>query len=79
MPGGIGAPELLLVAGILVLLFGAKKLPEMARSLGKAKGEFKKGLDEGDAERAAKAEATKPDPDASSITPPPASKDNTAE
>lgn len=54
MGGGIGPPELLLIAGVLILLFGAKKLPEMARSLGKAKGEFKKGLDEGDAERAAK-------------------------
>lgn len=57
MPGNLGFPELLLVAGVLILLFGAKKLPEMARSLGKAKGEFKKGLDEGDAERAAKTDA----------------------
>jgi len=45
----IGLPEILLVAGVIILLFGAKKLPEIARSLGKAKGEFKKGIDEGDA------------------------------
>lgn len=49
---GLGAPELLLVIGVIVLLFGAKKLPEFARSLGKAKGEFKRGLDDGEAEKA---------------------------
>lgn len=31
---------------ILLLLFGAKKLPELARSLGNSAGELKKGLDE---------------------------------
>jgi sec-independent protein translocase protein TatA len=52
MPGG---PEWLIVLGIVVLLFGAKKLPELARSLGKSTREFKKGLKEGetDEERAA--------------------------
>ena len=43
---GLGGTELLLVLGIVMLLFGAKKLPEFARSLGKAKNEFKQGLDE---------------------------------
>ncbi len=43
---GLGLPELLLVVGAIVLLFGAKKLPEFARSLGHAKQEFKRGLDE---------------------------------
>jgi sec-independent protein translocase protein TatA len=57
MPG-LGPPELLLIAGVVVLLFGAKKLPEFARSLGKAKGEFKRGLEDGDKE---KAEAEKAD------------------
>ena len=33
-----------------VLLFGAKKIPELARTLGKAKGEFEKGKIEGDKE-----------------------------
>ncbi len=56
MPG-LGPPELLLIAGVVVLLFGAKKLPEFARSLGKAKGEFKRGLEEeADKEKAEKAE-----------------------
>ena len=38
-----------LIVGIIavVVLFGAKKLPEMARSVGRAQGEFKKGLKEG--------------------------------
>jgi len=44
MPGG---PEWLIVLGVVVLLFGAKKLPELARSLGKSSSEFKKGLKEG--------------------------------
>ena len=44
--GGLGPPELLLIAGILILLFGASKLPELARSMGSATGEFKKGRQE---------------------------------
>lgn len=42
----IGAPEVVGILLVVLLLFGAKRLPEIARSLGKAKGEFKKGLDE---------------------------------
>lgn len=44
MPGG---PELLVILFIVLLLFGAKKLPELSRSLGKSLGEFKKGQKEG--------------------------------
>ncbi|MGZ6546170.1 MAG: twin-arginine translocase TatA/TatE family subunit [Actinomycetota bacterium] len=41
-------PEWIVVGVIaVVVLFGAKKLPEMARSVGRAQGEFKKGLKEG--------------------------------
>ena len=40
-------PEWLIVLAVIVLLFGAKKLPELARSLGKSTSEFKKGLKEG--------------------------------
>jgi sec-independent protein translocase protein TatA len=51
-----------MVVIVLVLVFGSKKLPELARALGKAKGEFKKGSAEGEAllrqeEEAAKAKA----------------------
>ena len=47
LPGG---PELLIVLLIAVLLFGANKIPELARSSGKAMGEFKRGRQELEAE-----------------------------
>ena len=46
----IGPWQLLIVVGVIALLFGGSKIPELARSLGKAKGEFKKGLAEGEKE-----------------------------
>jgi sec-independent protein translocase protein TatA len=45
--GGIGAPELLIVLLIVLLLFGGAKLPKLAKSLGEAQREFRKGQDEG--------------------------------
>lgn len=39
----IGTTELMLIAGIALLLFGGKKLPEMMRGLGQGVSEFKKG------------------------------------
>ena len=44
-----GPWQILLVIVGLVLVFGSKKLPELARALGKAKGEFKKGTAEDEA------------------------------
>ncbi len=44
MIGGIGIPELLLIFGILVLLFGAKKLPEIGKGLGEGIKSFKDAL-----------------------------------
>lgn len=45
--GGIPAgPELLIILLVLVLLFGANKIPKLARSTGQAMGEFKKGREE---------------------------------
>lgn len=43
LPGG---PEVLVVLFVILLLFGAKKLPELSRSLGKSLGEFKKGKED---------------------------------
>ena len=44
----IGWPELLLIAFVCLLLFGAGRLPEIARQMGKAIQEFKKALKSGD-------------------------------
>ena len=44
MPFGIGVPELLILLVVLLLVFGAKRLPEMGRSLGKGMREFKDGV-----------------------------------
>jgi sec-independent protein translocase protein TatA len=41
-----GGPEILMVLFIILLLFGAKRLPELSRSLGKSLGEFKRGKED---------------------------------
>ena len=43
-----GPWQIVLLLVVIVLVFGSKKLPELARALGKAKGEFKKGTQEGE-------------------------------
>ena len=40
---GLGAPELLIILVVILVLFGGAKLPKLARSLGQAQNEFKKG------------------------------------
>ena len=44
---GIGAPELLIILLVILVLFGSTKLPKLARSVGQASKEFKKGVNEG--------------------------------
>lgn len=43
---GLGTTELLIIAGIVLLLFGGKKLPQLGRSMGSAITNFKKGLND---------------------------------
>jgi len=43
---GLGAPELLIILVVVLVLFGGAKLPKLARSLGQAQNEFKKGTTE---------------------------------
>ena len=40
----LGAPELIIVLLVVLLLFGGRKLPELARSMGQAKKEFETGV-----------------------------------
>jgi TatA/E family protein of Tat protein translocase len=41
----LGAPELLIVLLVVLVLFGGAKLPKLARSMGQAQNEFKRGLE----------------------------------
>ncbi|MFN2594946.1 MAG: twin-arginine translocase TatA/TatE family subunit [Actinomycetota bacterium] len=43
----IGAPELIIVLLVVLLIFGASRLPKLARSMGQASKEFKQGMKEG--------------------------------
>jgi sec-independent protein translocase protein TatA len=42
--GGLGAPEIILIALIVLLLFGGKKIPELMRGMGKGVKNFKEGM-----------------------------------
>ncbi len=44
--GSFGGQEMMIVFLIVLLLFGAKKLPQLARGVGKSMGEFKRARDE---------------------------------
>ena len=46
----LGVPELLIILLVVLVIFGGSQLPKLARSLGSAHKEFKKGLEEGDAD-----------------------------
>ncbi len=41
---GLGAPEILLIAFVVLLLFGAKKIPDLMKSMGKGVKSFKEGV-----------------------------------
>ena len=48
--GGLGTTELIAIAVVIFLLFGATRLPQLAKALGQSKKAFKDGLDEGEKE-----------------------------
>jgi sec-independent protein translocase protein TatA len=50
MLGNLGGQELLLLFIVILLFFGAKRLPQLSRSLGASMNSFKKGLKEGSVE-----------------------------
>ena len=52
---GLGYQELLIILVIVLMLFGANRLPELAKSLGSSVKEFKKGVNEAKAEDTAAA------------------------
>ena len=49
--GRIGFTEIIVILVVILLLFGAKRIPELARSLGKGLQEFKKGLKDEEKEK----------------------------
>jgi len=55
---GFSTGHVLIVALVILILFGSAAIPKFARSLGKAKSEFEKGVEDG--KRAADAEPAKP-------------------
>ena len=59
MFGNLGFPELLIIMVVILLLFGAKRIPEIAGSMGKGIKEFKKNIN--DATREVTAESTQAD------------------
>lgn len=44
---GLGTPELIIILLILLLLFGASRLPKLSRSIGQSAGELQKGFKDG--------------------------------
>ena len=60
----IGQGEWIIILVVLLLLFGSTQLPKLARSLGSAQKEFRKGMKEGDAEGEDDEDAEEPAPKA---------------
>jgi len=60
---GLGAPELIIILLVVLVLFGGTKLPALARSLGRAQNEFKAGLAEGEKDKLVAEAGDKSKPD----------------
>lgn len=57
----IGTTEIIIIAVVILVLFGASAIPKFAKSIGKAKKEFEKGVDEGMKDEEEKKEDKKAD------------------
>lgn len=57
--GPLGTTEMLLIGAVIILLFGASKLPQLAKALGQSKKAFREGLDEGEREAHKEAQENK--------------------
>lgn len=73
--GGLGTPELVVIFGVVILLFGGKKIPELMRGIGKGvrefnsaranlEDEFKQGMRDEDNKKAASKSNTTTEPEA---------------
>ena len=47
---GLGTPELVIIVLVVFLLFGATRLPQLAKALGQSKKAFREGIEEGERE-----------------------------
>jgi sec-independent protein translocase protein TatA len=56
----LGAPELIIIALVVLLLFGATRLPKLGKSMGQSISGFKKGLKEGDEDEIVKVATAEP-------------------
>ena len=48
--GPLGSWEIMLIGAVIILLFGASKLPQLAKALGQSKKAFREGMDDGERE-----------------------------
>lgn len=56
---GLGSTEIILIVGAIVLLFGASRLPQLAKSLGQSRKAFREGMREGEEELTTESEPKK--------------------
>ena len=75
---GLGTPEIILICFVILLLFGAKRIPDLARGLGKSIREFKKASNEAenDIRQAIDEQPKTPPPTKPAATTPPPSSNN---